>query len=707
MREWERRMAGWNTEQLTVVLREGSDTQRAAVVDLFAAHTSEVVGELLDSLAREQDDGVIYVLMKTLRALHQREGLFSKGLFSKWRTRVQDPNWPLLFGVDLDWINDLTTGTVSERWANEFNKRRLPLWEDSHTRLAEKGWLIRSSRLGEADKYYTVRRGKRWAAVSDPGMRPRVVALAEIIGPEAIPVLRELLVEKDEFLEIAVAKVLGKLKSPEAVEPLSQCLSLANNWDMVQTTVNALAETHSSQAIQPLIEALFSRRREIEPYAAEIVKAITALDGTTSLISAARTALDQDDESRRFIAAYSLHMCRDKGPETEALLIRASSDLEPEPRVRREAILGLAKTQSLKAEKCLLRACLEDPDGEVRKEAGKGLHWFPGDAGVPNLIAALGNRQEEIPIRAAEALGRVQDESAIPALVTTLEDHPDRTRIAAAEALEALGHDQPEVLLEVLCPIVRSALDLRSREEAARVLEKIPGGMDRLYQPIKDALIASHYEEVIKLVGSETPFLPNDANLYWWRAVAKLSLKRYGDALSDLDRTIVRCREAATRFHIEPPDCSDLVHRTRAEVLADLNRLPEALAAAEKAAEIEPEEADNHFLVGWLAYRTNELGKSVAAGRSTLELDPKRPMAEFNLGLALLASGQSPEDIDAYNRGIFLCAELDQETAMVNLDGASGDLDALILERPQLTAGAEEARTQLKRAREARLHPSQ
>jgi hypothetical protein len=99
--------------------------------------------------------------------------------------------------------------------------------------------------------------------------------------------------------------------------------------------------------------------------------------------------------------------------------------------------------------------------------------------------------------------------------------------------------------------------------------------------------------------------------------------------------------------------------------------------------------------------RANQLEKSIAAGRRTLEQDLKRPVAEFNLWIDSTGLGPKPGRHGCLQAGIILCAELDQETARAFLDGASGDLDALILDRPQLAARAEEAKSRLKRAREA------
>jgi tetratricopeptide (TPR) repeat protein len=207
--------------------------------------------------------------------------------------------------------------------------------------------------------------------------------------------------------------------------------------------------------------------------------------------------------------------------------------------------------------------------------------------------------------------------------------------------------------------------------------------------------MSGHYDEVIQLIGSDMPFSPEDVNLFWWRGVARHHLKQCQDALMDLERAVALA------------DCDAVVHTTRADVLANLKRFPEALAAAEKAAEIEPDGSEHHFLVGWYAYCAGELTKSTAASRRSLELNPKQPIAEFNLGLALLASGQSTDAMEAYHRGIHLCAELDQENALAVFNGAFRDLDALISNRPEIAVLGAEAKARLKEACDARMSSGQ
>jgi HEAT repeat protein len=507
-----------------------------------------------------------------------------------------------------------------------------------------------------------------------------------------VPVLRELLAEKDALLDVTVPKALGKIATPEAIALLSECLLLPDHWGAVEAAFRGLEASRSKEAVQSLISALRTPGPARE-FCGQVGHAIGVLKGASSLVQFAQEAGMRGDEHSRFATVCALCNCGQQDSDIEEILLTAAND--PEPRIRREAVRGLARTKSPRAEERLLAICLADVDQGVREEASEALRHFPGEAGIPKLLTRLENAEDEIRIHAAEALARIQDDRAIPALLKLLESNHALTRIAAAKALDALGFNQVETLIQVLFLLARTAPDIKVRQEAAKALREIPGGEDRLYHPIREALIGGRFEEVTQLIGSDKPFLPDDSNLYWWRGLARYSLKRYQDALLDLDQAIFLA------------DCDAKVHRTRSEVLADLNRLPEALGAAEKAAGIAPEEADNHFLVGWWAYRANELEKSITASRRALELNPKQPMAEFNLGLALLASGQSPEDIDAYSRGMVLCADLDQETALATLDGASGDLDALILERPQLTARAEESKSRLKRAREARLPPSQ
>ena len=67
--------------------------------------------------------------------------------------------------------------------------------------------------------------------------------------------------------------------------------------------------------------------------------------------------------------------------------------------------------------------------------------------------------------------------------------------------------------------------------------------------------------------------------------------------------------------------------------------------------EREPTNDAAHLLVGWFAFVTGDLQGSIEATRRSLELQPTRAWAEFNLGLRLLARRDAVAAEAAYRRG--------------------------------------------------------
>ena len=80
-----------------------------------------------------------------------------------------------------------------------------------------------------------------------------------------------------------------------------------------------------------------------------------------------------------------------------------------------------------------------------------------------------------------------------------------------------------------------------------------------------------------------------------------------------------------------------------AQDLALCGRLDEALLHAKRAVELAPEDELAPQTCCRLAFRCKDYKEAVAAGREALSLDPTDPQTHYNLGLALLNSGQMPE----------------------------------------------------------------
>jgi tetratricopeptide (TPR) repeat protein len=114
---------------------------------------------------------------------------------------------------------------------------------------------------------------------------------------------------------------------------------------------------------------------------------------------------------------------------------------------------------------------------------------------------------------------------------------------------------------------------------------------------------------------------------------------------------------------------------------AELDHPQDALRHYRLWAEREPANAEAHFRAGWFAFVTGDLKGSIDSTRCSLTLKPIRPMAEFNLGLALLARRDiGPAEI-AYRRGVALARRQTPTDALQAFDGAIGDF-ALLPELP-------------------------
>ena len=92
---------------------------------------------------------------------------------------------------------------------------------------------------------------------------------------------------------------------------------------------------------------------------------------------------------------------------------------------------------------------LKRPDAEVeeRENAAIDIGKIGDAAGVPALVAALGDADKNVRWRAAEALGEIKNAAAVPALVAALGDADADVRRNAASALRAIG--TPEALAAV------------------------------------------------------------------------------------------------------------------------------------------------------------------------------------------------------------------------------------------------------------------
>ncbi len=207
-------------------------------------------------------------------------------------------------------------------------------------------------RLGSSDDYFE-RQKAAWALVA--------------LGEPAVDAVAEAL-EKGEFSDLRYksAWVLGKIKSPRAVEPL--CRTLLNDADHVvrEWSAAALENCGDARAVPFLVLAMKrDSSKDVRLRAAVALRKLGAADAFRELLSS------------------------------------------PEPETRGMAVTGLAKLACREA-MSEVAVLVEDEDGEVRRRAAAYLGEFDVREAIDLLARALKDSEPTVRAEALKSLSRIE-----------------------------------------------------------------------------------------------------------------------------------------------------------------------------------------------------------------------------------------------------------------------------------------------------------
>jgi HEAT repeat protein len=109
---------------------------------------------------------------------------------------------------------------------------------------------------------------------------------------------------------------------------------------------------------------------------------------------------------------------------------------------KRDALVSLIEVDANNAA-TLLRDAYADPDPDVRKEAVLQMHDFNNQAAVVDLLlAALNDPESSVVIEAVEGLAQLRDARAIAGLKKVATMHPDeQIRVVAQDYVDQLQDD--------------------------------------------------------------------------------------------------------------------------------------------------------------------------------------------------------------------------------------------------------------------------
>jgi HEAT repeat protein len=266
---------------------------------------------------------------------------------------------------------------------------------------------------------------------------PPSQVLAEALagaGAAAVGDLIKLLEVEDRDVRRWAVHALGLTRDPRAVEPL--CRKLEDSRSEVRrTAIQALADTGQTAALPALIRSVAHKDPETRQAAARALGILADPAAADALAAAVRDS----NEGVQLSALASLG--RIGGSQAISVLSYA---LESGRKSLREAASALLVPGALAVNSAADRAALAIAAMDFGRAEAEGA------AAVNPLIDALGSRDAGKRLKAAQALGRLQDGKCIAALLRLLKDHDAQVRGCVAEVLGDFGSQAENGLGEQL-----------------------------------------------------------------------------------------------------------------------------------------------------------------------------------------------------------------------------------------------------------------
>jgi hypothetical protein len=228
-------------------------------------------------------------------------------------------------------------------------------------------------------------------------------------------------------------------------------------------------------------------------------------------------------------------------------VVLEAADTNPSVHVRTAA--GLALRLRVADEHARLLDMLESGEPAARVLAARVLAGGRDDAAIPALVTAASASDGRVRLAALQALVRMRSDEALPLLTGRLgvlvetDSEPDlRNGIDALKMLAAAGLDCSDAALQSLVELTKHAPFAAVRAHAFDVVRGIPGGRDRLMNPIHERLQQGDYQGVIDEIGADEPFVASP-NLVLWRAFAFEAVGDRSRAIEDAQRFIATAAE--------------------------------------------------------------------------------------------------------------------------------------------------------------------
>ncbi len=290
------------------------------------------------------------------------------------------------------------------------------------------------------------------------------------------------------------AWALGRLGSVRAFEALVGALD-DGNWRVRRNVVNALEQLGDPRAVDPLITVLEDQDEGVRMLAAS---ALGDLGDRRAVLALKDATYDKEPEVRT-AASEALEELGEGEPEPSEPPDLPHGSQEPLVELRMEDVPDEVEfieyhaelPQELASEEAALAASLAATDNG-------------SDEWVPHIVDKLNHIEPAVRESAAWTLGRMRAEEAIAPLIAALGDRSENVRHAATQALEVIGQEAVEPLISALNMSNNRTIRLHSIEaldrlgcalaEASKAQPTIEWRR-QLCEQIEDELVDSMHDE--------------------------------------------------------------------------------------------------------------------------------------------------------------------------------------------------------------------
>jgi tetratricopeptide (TPR) repeat protein len=215
-----------------------------------------------------------------------------------------------------------------------------------------------------------------------------------------------------------------------------------------------------------------------------------------------------------------------------------------------------------------------------------------------------------------------------------LDQFPEVKITAGADTAQDFDLSRPEYLSK-LSPEQRKQLqDLKSKNSEAMKENSVIKNLNSDLKEARDDNKAKNYAAAETLMQKDTAAKPDAAVLWLELGVAQAGQKKNSDAETSLKKTV----ELDSASKKPNPDIEAAANNSLGEVLANEGKVPDAQAAYEAAAKINPSQAAMYY--GNEAIVMSRAGQTdgvVAAADKAIAADPTKPIPYYLKGQALVS----------------------------------------------------------------------